>query len=59
NGSNAWAGWTSISEDVLELSCEESEVASVLRGLPGAPQDIAIVRPSLDDLYAAFQKGAP
>jgi Cu-processing system ATP-binding protein len=42
----------------LELSCEESEVASVLRGLPICAQDIEIVRPSLDDLYAAFQKGA-
>ena len=43
----------------LELSCEESDVASVLRGLPGAAQDIEIIRPSLDELYAAFQKGAP
>jgi len=58
NGPDAWAGWTSVSEGVLELSCEESEVASVLRGLPICAQDIEIVRPSLDDLYAAFQKGA-
>jgi Cu-processing system ATP-binding protein len=58
NGPDAWAGWSSVSEGVLELSCEESEVASVLRGLPAGAQDIEIVRPSLDDLYAAFQKGA-
>jgi Cu-processing system ATP-binding protein len=58
NGPDAWAGWSSISEDLLETSCEESEVASVLRGLPSSAQDIEIVRPSLDELYAAFQKGA-
>ena len=29
-----------------------------LRGLPASARDIEIVRPSLDDLYAAFQKGA-
>jgi Cu-processing system ATP-binding protein len=58
NGPNAWAGWSSVSERVLELPCEESEVAFVLRGLPASAQDIEILRPSLDDLYAAFQKGA-
>jgi Cu-processing system ATP-binding protein len=59
NGPDAWAGWSSISEGVLELSCAESEVTSVLRGLPGAAEDIEIIRPSLDELYAAFQRGAP
>jgi Cu-processing system ATP-binding protein len=58
NGPDAWAGWCSVSEDALELSCEESEVASVLRGIPNCAEDIEIVRPSLDELYAAFQKGA-
>jgi len=58
NGPDAWAGWSSVSEDVLELSCEECEVTSVLRGLPNCAEDIEIVRPSLDELYAAFQKGA-
>ncbi|MGO4870481.1 MAG: ABC transporter ATP-binding protein [Roseiarcus sp.] len=59
NGPDAWAGWSPISENVLESSCEESEVASVLRGLPNSAEDIEILRPSLDELYAAFQKGAP
>jgi hypothetical protein len=59
NGPDAWAGWTSISEGVLELSCEENEVASALRGLPSSAQDVEIVRPSLDELYAAFQKETP
>ncbi len=58
NGPDAWAGWTSVSEGVLELSCEECEIVSVLRGLPNSAEDIEIVRPSLDELYAAFQKGA-
>jgi Cu-processing system ATP-binding protein len=58
NGPDAWAGWSSVSEGVLELPCEESEVAFVLRGLPATAQDIEILRPSLDDLYVAFQKGA-
>jgi len=59
NGPDAWAGWSSTSDGVLELSCAEGEVASVLRGLPGAAEDIEIIRPSLDELYAAFQGGAP
>ncbi|MGD0635611.1 MAG: ABC transporter ATP-binding protein [Beijerinckiaceae bacterium] len=58
NGPDAWAGWAPVSEGVLELSCEEGEVVSVLRGLPISAQDIEIIRPSLDELYAAFQKGA-
>jgi len=59
NGPDAWGGWSSISDGVLELSCAEGEVASVLRGLPWAAEDIEIIRPSLDELYAAFQRGAP
>lgn len=54
---DAWAGWTQVSEGVLELSCEEDKVASVLRSLPATAREIEIIRPSLDDLYAAFQKG--
>ena len=57
NAPDAWSGWTASSEGVLELSCEESDVSSVLRGLPSSAADIEIIRPSLDDLYASFQKG--
>ncbi len=57
NAPDAWSGWTASSEGVLEFSCEESEVSSVLRGLPSSAADIEIIRPSLDDLYASFQKG--
>ncbi len=59
NGPDAWVGWTSDADGMQELSCEESEVASVLRGLPNYAEDIEILRPSLDELYAVFQKGAP
>lgn len=58
NGADPWAGWAASPGGMLELSCAEDEVAGVLRGLPSATQDIEILRPSLDDLYAAFQTGA-
>ncbi len=56
NRPEIWAGWSPVSDGVLELSCDEDQVASVLRGLPETAREIEIIRPSLDDLYAAFQK---
>jgi Cu-processing system ATP-binding protein len=58
NGADAWAGWTPGAAGVMELACEENALSGVLRGLPASARDIEIVRPSLDDLYAAFQRGA-
>jgi Cu-processing system ATP-binding protein len=58
NASDPWGGWAASFDGVMELSCGEDEVASVLRGLPTSARDIEIIRPSLDDLYAAFQKRA-
>jgi Cu-processing system ATP-binding protein len=55
NAPDPWAEWTQAADGVLELSCEESEVASVLRTLPSSACDIEIIRPSLDELYASFQ----
>lgn len=57
NGPNSWAGWTKAAGGVMELACEEDELSDALRSLPAAAQNIEIIRPSLDDLYAAFQKG--
>jgi Cu-processing system ATP-binding protein len=57
NGPDFWAGWTQGAGGVLELACDEDALTEALRGLPAAAQDIEIIRPSLDDLYAAFQKG--
>ena len=59
NGPDAWAGWTAVGDGLMEMSCEESELISALRSLPASAEDIEILRPSLDELYAAFQTGAP
>lgn len=59
NGADAWAGWRRLDGDLLELSCGEDEVAAALRSLPAEARDIEILRPTLDELYASFQKGAP
>ena len=52
------AGWSALAGGRFERSCHETELAAVLRGLPAPAQDIEILRPSLDELYAQFQKGA-
>lgn len=59
NGPDAWARWTRLSDDCLELSCDEDDVAAVLGGLPPSARDVEILRPSLDELYASFQRDAP
>jgi Cu-processing system ATP-binding protein len=58
NGADPWSEWIRLSDDVLEISCEENDVAATLRGLPASARDVEIVRPSLDELYATFQRGA-
>ena len=58
NGPDAWTGWTAVGDGRLEMSCDESEVASMLRSLPTSAEDVEILRPSLDQLYAAFQSEA-
>jgi Cu-processing system ATP-binding protein len=50
--------WSRIAGGRLERACGEDDVAAILRGLPQSARDIEILRPSLDDLYAAFQKEA-
>jgi Cu-processing system ATP-binding protein len=52
------AGWTALAGGQFERLCHEAELADVLRGLPASARDIEILRPSLDALYAQFQKGA-
>lgn len=58
NGPDAWAGWTAGAGGLMELACDEDDVGAVLRTLPGDARNIEVIRPSLDDLYAAFQRGA-
>jgi len=48
------AGWHHISPDVVECVCAEEEIALRLRALPEGASEIDILRPSLDDIYAAF-----
>jgi Cu-processing system ATP-binding protein len=59
NGPDSWAGWNQRAGGIMELLCDEDALTETLRGLPAAAQDVEIVRPSLDDLYAAFQKVTP
>ncbi len=58
NGADAWADWTRLEDDVLELACDEDDIAATLGELPATARHVEIIRPSLDELYASFQKGA-
>ena len=58
NGADPWIGWTQLDDGVLERLCDEEDVTAALRALPADAADVEILRPSLDELYAAFQKGA-
>jgi Cu-processing system ATP-binding protein len=51
-------GWTPAPNGRLERACDEEEVVAVLRELPKSAREIEILRPTLDELYAQFQKGA-
>ena len=55
-GSNAWAGWTPVPGGLAEIAASEDEVTGLLHRLPPATREIEIIRPSLDDLYASFQR---
>ena len=52
------SGWSRISDGRLERSCAEQEVAAILRSLPVTARQVEILRPTLDELYAEFQKEA-
>ena len=53
-----FAGWSALADGRFERACREAELLAVLRDLPASAQEIEILRPSLDELYAQFQKGA-
>jgi Cu-processing system ATP-binding protein len=57
NGRDPWSGWMRTGNDVLELACNEDEIASTLAGLPATAREVEILRPTLDELYASFQRG--
>ncbi len=52
------SGWSRTVDGRLERSCAENEVAAVLCGLPDLARQVEVLRPTLDELYAQFQKGA-
>jgi Cu-processing system ATP-binding protein len=56
NASDPWCGWQRLDDTRLETQCEESEIAPLLRGLPAGAEEVEILRPSLDEIYAAFQR---
>ena len=58
-GCDPWGGWRRLPGEVLELDCDEAEIAPLLRRLPGEVRDVEIVRPSLDEVYAAFLRSRP
>jgi len=57
NGSNPWSDWQPLPGGMLELTCEEADIPHLLRTLPADARDVEIVRPSLDEVYAAFLRG--
>ncbi|MDR3374069.1 MAG: ABC transporter ATP-binding protein [Ancalomicrobiaceae bacterium] len=51
-----WSGWSEGPGGLIEIECGEEMLTDTLRQLPSDARDIEIVRPSLDDLYASFQR---
>jgi Cu-processing system ATP-binding protein len=56
NAGDPWSGWSRLPGDMLETECDETAIASLLRGLPQDARDVEIIRPSLDAVYAAFMQ---
>jgi Cu-processing system ATP-binding protein len=50
----ALPGWHAAPGGALESRCAEEEIVARLRALPGTVASVEILRPSLDDVYAAF-----
>jgi Cu-processing system ATP-binding protein len=54
----ALPGWHAAAAGTLECACAEAELAARLRTLPESVVSVEILRPSLDDVYAAFLRHA-
>jgi Cu-processing system ATP-binding protein len=48
------AGWRELSPGLFETPCAEEEILARLSALSGPVEAVEIVRPSLDEIYAAF-----
>lgn len=55
---DGFPGWSPQPDGFFERSCAEGEIGALLRSLPFGARDIEILRPTLDQLYAEFRKGA-
>jgi Cu-processing system ATP-binding protein len=57
NDQDPYAGWQRLPGGVLEQPCDEAHIMAVLHNLPADACDVEIVRPNLDEVYAAFLRG--
>ena len=46
--------WTALPDRMLETRCDERRVLPLLRTLPDWAQDVEVLRPTLDEVYASF-----
>jgi Cu-processing system ATP-binding protein len=46
--------WTPLPGRILETICDETRILAQLRALPDWAEDVEVVRPSLDAVYATF-----
>lgn len=53
-GLEALRDWTPLHGGVLETRCDESRLLGQLRALPDWAEDVEVLRPSLDEIYATF-----
>jgi Cu-processing system ATP-binding protein len=55
---SAPAGWRELRPGLFETPCCEEEILARLGALPSSVEAVEIHRPSLDEIYAAFLRGA-
>jgi Cu-processing system ATP-binding protein len=56
-GVNVWQRWTALGGHRYELTCEEADKVDALRSLgalPGRIEDVEVLQPTLDEVYARF-----
>ena len=56
NGDDPWSGWRHVDACLMEIGCGEREIPQRLRCLPPGVEEVEILRPTLDEIYAAFQR---
>jgi Cu-processing system ATP-binding protein len=46
--------WSALPGRILETRCDETRILALLRALPDWAEDVEVLRPSLDEVYASF-----